>query len=112
MSKDPRDFDTLRRYETTIERAWYRAIRELRTLQKERRRESPETEPEAGQSTGVFGSGDELPDYTIKPKVSEFGIGCVSQAALTPKKTVEKGAPFGTNKANPIVQPETVQINC
>jgi len=37
LSTDGRDFDTLRRYETAIERAWYRAIRELRTLQKERR---------------------------------------------------------------------------
>ena len=31
------EFDTIRRYETSIEKAWYRAIRELRTLQKERR---------------------------------------------------------------------------
>jgi hypothetical protein len=30
MANDGRDFDTLRRYETSIERAWYRAIRELR----------------------------------------------------------------------------------
>ena len=37
MSNESHDFDTLRRYETTIERAWYRAIRELRTAQKERR---------------------------------------------------------------------------
>ncbi len=37
MSNEPRDFDTNRRYETTIERAWYRAIRELKAAQKERR---------------------------------------------------------------------------
>ena len=37
MSKHARDFENLRRYETGIERAWYRAIRELRAAQKERR---------------------------------------------------------------------------
>jgi len=37
MANEPRDFETLRRYETTIERAWYRAIRELKSAQKERR---------------------------------------------------------------------------
>ena len=37
MSNHGSDFDTIRRYETTIERAWYRAIRELRAAQKERR---------------------------------------------------------------------------
>ena len=48
MSTDPRHFDTLRRYETAIERAWYRAIRELRTLQNERRQQEgvqPPTKP-------------------------------------------------------------------
>ena len=48
MSNEGRDFDTLRRYETTIERAWYRAIRELRAAQKERREyEAAQAEEEA-----------------------------------------------------------------
>ena len=48
MSNEPRDFDTLRRYETTIERAWYRAIRELRAAQQERRKyEAAQAEEEA-----------------------------------------------------------------
>ncbi len=38
MANDNRDFDVLRRYETSIERAWYRAIRELRAAQRERRK--------------------------------------------------------------------------
>ncbi len=38
MANDSRDFDVLRRYETSIERAWYRAIRELRAAQRERRK--------------------------------------------------------------------------
>ena len=48
MSNHGSDFDTLRRYETTIERAWYRAIRELRAAQKERREsEAAQAEEEA-----------------------------------------------------------------
>ena len=48
MSNEGRDFDTIRRYETTIERAWYRAIRELRAAQKERREtEASQAEEEA-----------------------------------------------------------------
>ncbi len=48
MSNAPRDFDTNRRYETTIERAWYRAIRELKAAQKERREnEAIQAEDEA-----------------------------------------------------------------
>ena len=42
MANDSRDFDVLRRYETTIERAWYRAIRELRAAQRERRQHEAE----------------------------------------------------------------------
>src|SRR4051812_43537478 len=64
MSSDARDFDTLRRYETTIERAWYRAIRELRTMQGQRRQEDTCA----------------LHEQTPPPeKVSEIGIGCVWQ---------------------------------
>ena len=61
MSNHAKDFDTIRRYETTIERAWYRAIRELRVAQKQRRQE-------------------DAANCTNKPKpaeVSENGIGCV-----------------------------------
>ncbi len=48
MSNHSRDFDTLRRYETTIERAWYRAIRELKAAQKQRREnEAAQAENEA-----------------------------------------------------------------
>src|SRR5712671_246669 len=48
MSNHAKDFDTIRRYETAIERAWYRAIRELRAAQKERRQiEAEQTEEEA-----------------------------------------------------------------
>ena len=48
MSNHAKDFDTLRRYETAIEKAWYRAIRELRAAQKERRRlEAEQAEEEA-----------------------------------------------------------------
>jgi hypothetical protein len=46
MSNHAHDFDTLRRYETSIERAWYRAIRELKACQKERLRQS--APPEIG----------------------------------------------------------------
>src|SRR4051812_25123733 len=67
MSKDPRDFDTLRRYETTIERAWYRAIRELRTMQAQRRKE------DAAMRTNEPNT-EEAPQ-----QVSEIGIRCVSQ---------------------------------
>src|SRR3954471_11149641 len=48
MSEHPKDFDLLRRYEAPIEKAWYRAIRELRAMQKERRRlEAEQAEEEA-----------------------------------------------------------------
>ena len=98
MSNHSRDFDTLRRYETTIERAWYRAIRELKAAQKERR------ENEAVQAQADY---DEAysppPEDTIAKRhasspmanevttpanrtnkansqLSDIGIGCVSQS--------------------------------
>jgi hypothetical protein len=103
MSNEGRDFDTLRRYETSIERAWYRAIRELRVCQKERReieadqieqdaynppleetiaitRSSATTasfaKPDASSEPRPLGSDLVSPD---KPKVFEIGIGCLSQ---------------------------------
>src|SRR3954452_7371354 len=48
MQEHPKDFDLLRRYEAPIEKAWYRAIRELRAIQKERRKlEAEKAEEEA-----------------------------------------------------------------
>ncbi len=96
MANYGRDFDTLRRYETGIERAWYRAIRELRAAIKERhQQEADQAEEEAynppladtiakksaisASEPQFFGSGDELDESMTNPKVSEIGIGCVSQ---------------------------------
>jgi hypothetical protein len=104
MSNDSRDFDSLRRYETTIERAWYRAIRELRAVQKNRRQselaETGEVLACSEAEPAAFGSGEELADYTIKPKVSEFGIGCVLPAVSSAVRASESSAPFCTNEAN------------
>ena len=92
MSNEGRDFDTLRRYETTIERAWYRAIRELRAAQKERREnEAAQAEEEAYNppledtiakrySWSPLANEVLTPaNLTIKPNLSETAIGCVSQ---------------------------------
>ena len=102
MSNDAKDFDTLRRYETAIERAWYRAIRELRTAQKsaaaieaEQAEEeaynppledtiAPRSEIAANAQTNPTPSsqaGDEIQKCTNKPKLFEIGIGCVSKLA-------------------------------
>jgi hypothetical protein len=86
MANDSRDFDTLRRDETSIERAWYRAIRELRVCQKERReievdqiaQSSPATASSTKSEPRTSESDPVIPD---KPKVFEIGIGCVSQIA-------------------------------
>ena len=51
MANEPRDFETLRRYETTIERAWYRAIRELKSAQKERRESEAAQQAEEAEDT-------------------------------------------------------------
>ena len=95
MSNHGNDFDTLRRYETTIERAWYRAIRELRAAQKERR-ENEANQAEANQAeedaynppledTIAEASLGVAANCTIKPNVSKIRIGCVSQFESTPE---------------------------
>ena len=95
MSNHGSDFDTLRRYETTIERAWYRAIRELRAAQKERR-ENEANQAEANQAeedaynppledTIAEASLGVAANCTIKPNVSKTRIGCVSQFESTPE---------------------------
>jgi len=84
MSNDARDFDTIRRYETTIERAWYRAIRELRTMQAQRRKEDTQI-------------------CTNKPSVEEVfenGIRCVSQQPQTTQSAAAQLSAFDTNKPN------------
>ena len=106
MSNHAKDFDTLRRYETAIEKAWYRAVRELRAAQKERRRlEAEQAEEEAynppledtiaprsgiaaNAQTNPTPSSEEEPESqsetqksTNKPKLFEIGIGCVSKLA-------------------------------
>ena len=100
MSNEGRDFDTIRRYETTIERAWYRAIRELRAAQQERRKyEAAQAEEDAyhpplEDTIAKRHSGSPLANEvrtpanrTNKPNAqpSEFGIGCVSQNESTPE---------------------------
>ncbi len=94
MSNESRDFDTLRRYETGIERAWYRAIRELRATQKERREHQAEQAAEEAYNPTLADTiakkssiSASEPQFHIieeepieqEPKVSEIGIGCVSQ---------------------------------
>ena len=94
MSKHGHDFDTLRRYETTIERAWYRAIRELRAAQKVRReREAAQAAEDAYHPPLEDTLAKRHPDSpmanevatpanrTNKPncQVSDIGISCVSQ---------------------------------
>ena len=98
MSNEGRDFDTLRRYETTIERAWYRAIRELRAAQQERRKyEAAQAEEEAYNppledtiavrhpSAPLANEVTNPADRTNKanPNLSEIEIGCVSQYEST-----------------------------
>ncbi|MEO8127220.1 MAG: hypothetical protein ABJF23_32605 [Bryobacteraceae bacterium] len=93
MAIHSRDFDVLRRYETSIERAWHRSIRELRIAQKERRaNEAAEAREEADEEGNRFTPlADTLaerrfavsvstnPNRTNEPNLSEIGIGCVSQ---------------------------------
>jgi len=85
MANDYRDFDLLRRYETSIERAWHRAIRELRAAQKERRANEA---ADLHEQTEANSSKPQLEDTlaerrfsvatrTNEPNVSEIGIGCV-----------------------------------
>ena len=83
MSNDARDFDTIRRYETTIERAWYRAIRELRTAQKERRAFEAEAAAEAAYNPPLEDTLAErrFPVHipSANAELFEIGIGCDSQ---------------------------------
>jgi hypothetical protein len=111
MSNHAKDFDTLRRYETAIERAWYRAIRELRAAQKERRQlEAEQAEEEAynppledtiaerseiaanAQTNPTPSSqpDDEIQGRTIKAKVFDIGIRCVSKSSNTDTKISEQ----------------------
>ncbi len=100
MSNHGRDFDTIRRYETTIERAWYRAIRELRAAQKERRKyEATQAEEDAYHppledtiakrhpSSPLANEVRTPANCTNKPNAqpSEIEIGCVSQNESTPE---------------------------
>jgi len=98
MANHARDFDLLRRYETTIERAWRQAIRELRIAQGERRAaeaadlheqsqakaNKPQVEdtcPQRSFSVSVAAAPNRA-NETTRP---EIGVGCVSQSApLTP----------------------------
>jgi hypothetical protein len=101
MSNEGRDFDTLRRYETSIERAWYRAIRELRVCQKERREiEADQIEQDAynppledtiavrnsesithssASAQSEARTSESVPVSPNNPKLFEIGIGCISQ---------------------------------
>ena len=99
MSNHGSDFDTLRRYETTIERAWYRAIRELRAAQKERRKfEAAQAEEEGynpslddtiAERHSTASPGSLTPaNLTNKPNPSEIGIGCVSYNQESPANPV------------------------
>ncbi len=72
MSNDARDFDTLRRYESAIERAWYRAIHELKTIQKDRVRNASAGNCTNEPKLAVAAAGH--------APLSENGIGCVSHA--------------------------------
>ena len=100
MSNHGRDFDTIRRYETTIERAWYRAIRELRAAQKERREsEAAQAEEDAYHPpledtiakrhswSPLANEVLTLANRTNKPiaHMSKLAIGCVSQNKSTPE---------------------------
>ena len=102
MSNEPRDFDTLRRYETTIERAWYRAIRELRAAQKQRRENeaaqageeayNPPLEDTLAKRTASSPMANEVTtpanriSHSCQPDVfpNNPGIGCVSQNPESP----------------------------
>jgi hypothetical protein len=86
MSNEARDFDTIRRYETTIERAWYRAIRELRTVQKERHRIEVEEAEEAAYNPPLEDTLAERRFPVFIPsenKLFDIGIGCDSQQEET-----------------------------
>jgi hypothetical protein len=105
MSKHAHDFENLRRYENGIERAWYRAIRELKATQRERREaEAAQAEEEsynppledtiaerqtasatASPQKGLSVSSANSVTSVIKDlpaQVSENGIRCVSQSAI------------------------------
>jgi hypothetical protein len=91
MSKHARDFENLRRYETSIERAWYRAIRELKATQKERREAESQNPPPAEatpEPQKVFSvSSVNSVNSVIKDlpaEVSGNGIRCVSQDRAQP----------------------------
>ena len=92
MSNHGSDFDTIRRYETTIERAWYRAIRELRAAQKERREnevrnppvEDPIVEHHATASPGATTAPTEpLPSVSgLTPQIAQSKPACAATPAL------------------------------
>ncbi len=92
MSNHGSDFDTLRRYETTIERAWYRAIRELRAAQKERREnevrnspvEDPMVERHATASPGATTAPTEpLSSVSgLTPQIAQSTPACAATPAL------------------------------
>ena len=108
MANDSRDFDILRRYETSIERAWYRAIRELRAAQRDRRKfeaaqyEEDSYNPPLEDTIAKRGPLSPLANQVTIPvttptgprppaistnQLSENGIGCVSQDESTVNKT-------------------------
>jgi len=84
-------FDNLRRYETTIERSYYRAITELRKLQTERRRQQqpePASPPIGFVSQGQTTAPDQPAPNPIQPPMLKSDI---------PWKTTSSGnRPFST----------------
>ncbi len=97
MSNAPRDFDTNRRYETTIERAWYRAIRELKASQKERRK-NEEAQPQAEDTRAKR--------TASSPMANEVNpIHCLSHSSHLSRPYVF--APNKPNEPTPVQPPET-----
>jgi hypothetical protein len=110
MDQEASTFNTLRRYEAAIERAWYRALHELRLLQKGREaianytNKLPSPEPVIAAASAA----------TAAASASLTEIRCVSQSAADASGDREPQAPQSASAPTPVrcaSQSDAVQTN-
>ena len=86
LSDDNKQLDKIRRYMTSIERAWHKAITQLQKTQAIRRdeEEAARNEAERERAAEIERHDQELHDYLMAPMPSASPIGFVSQNAKSP----------------------------
>jgi hypothetical protein len=86
FSGDSKELDKIRRYITSIERAWHKAITQLQKTQAIRRaeEEAARQEAELELAADIENRNQEMHDYLMAPMPSAQPIGFVSQTGKAP----------------------------